>query len=467
MLKKHSEFFKSVLFMLDLTLISCAWLGAYALRFYTNLIPVTKGVPAFQAYLTLLPAILIVWGIVFKAFNLYRPRRISSHLSEVWDITKACSLAALLVVALSFFLKQFEYSRLVFILFWGLSIVLMTLSRWGFRELLQFFRRRELNLRYALIVGAGRLGQELVAKLHHHSELGIKVMGYLTRKREKVGRELNGIKILGTYDELPAILTNRTVDQVFLALPHDSYSDAEKLLHFLQNQTVDVRIVPDLLQFMTIRGQAELFEGLPIVTLQATPLYGWNQILKRTMDIVFSLAILILTSPLLLIVSVLNRLTSSGSVLYRQKRMGYDGRLFEMLKFRTMREDAEKDSGAVWTKEDDPRRTPVGTFIRKTSLDELPQFWNVLRGEMSIVGPRPERPEFVEKFKETIPKYMLRHKIKAGITGLAQIQGWRGNTSIEERIKCDLEYIEKWSLLLDLKIMLITIWKGLINKNAY
>ncbi|MEK6684070.1 MAG: undecaprenyl-phosphate glucose phosphotransferase [Nitrospirota bacterium] len=467
MLKKHGDFFKSLFFIMDLLLISAAWLSAYALRFYTDLIPVTKGVPFFWSYLTLLPGVLIIWGIVFKAFDLYRPRRISTHLSEVWDMTKACSLATLMVVALSFFLRQFEYSRLVLILFWGLSIVFMTLSRWTSREILRFLRKKGYNQRYALIVGAGTLGQELAAKLHRHRELGVRVIGYLTRKREKVGQELREIKVLGSYDELPEILASHPVDQIFLALPHEAYTHAEKIIRYLQDQTVDVRIVPDLLQFMTIGGQAELFEGLPIVTLQATPLYGWNRIIKRAADTFLSVFMLLLISPLMLLIAILIKWVSPGPVLYRQKRMGYDGCVFEMLKFRTMRVNAEEETGAVWARPDDPRRTLLGSFLRRTSLDELPQFWNVLKGEMSIVGPRPERPEFVAKFRETIPKYMLRHKIKAGITGWAQVKGLRGNTSLEERIKYDLEYIERWSLGLDIKIMWLTLWKGLINKNAY
>lgn len=467
MLKKYSEFFKSLLFISDLALISLAWLGAYALRFYSSLIPTTKGVPSLQPYLTLLPAILVVWAIVFKLFNLYRPRRISTHFAEIWDIVKACSLATLVVVALSFFLKQFEYSRLVFILFWGMSILSVTLSRWAFREFLRFFRRRGYNQRYALVIGAGRLGQELVEKLQRHSEIGIKVVGYLTRRPEKVGKSLGDVRVLGTYDELPRLLSTYSIDHVFVALPHNSYGDVEKILQFLQNQPVDVRFVPDLLQFMTVQGQAEMFDRIPIVTLQATPLYGWNRVLKRATDVAFSLFILAVTLPLFMIIPVLIKISSSGSVLYRQKRMGYDGKVFEILKFRTMQEDAERETGVVWATPDDARRTKMGTFLRKTSLDELPQFWNVLKGEMSIVGPRPERPELIEKFRQSIPKYMLRHKIKAGITGLAQINGWRGNTSIEERIKCDLEYIEKWSIWLDLKIMWLTLWKGFINKNAY
>jgi Undecaprenyl-phosphate glucose phosphotransferase len=467
MLRKYGELYKSLFFLLDLILITAAWVLSYFVRFNIGWIPVSKGVPSLEPYLILLPAILIIWGIVFRAFNLYRPRRISTRLSEIWDLVKACSLAALVLVALSFFLRQFEYSRLVFLIFWLLSIVLVTFSHWTSREILRFLRKRGYNQRFALIMGAGELGQALAARLHRHRELGLRVIGYLSRRPERVGGEIRGIRVLGIYDQLPEILASRPVDQVFLALPHDAYGEAEKILQFLQNHTADVRIVPDLLQFMTVGGQAELFEGLPIITLQATPLYGWNRVAKRAMDVLFSFLILLVLSPVILGIAALVKLTSAGPVLYRQKRTGYDGGVFEMLKFRTMRVNAEEQTGAVWAKPDDPRRTPLGGFLRRTSLDELPQFWNVLKGDMSIVGPRPERPEFVAKFRETIPKYMLRHKIKAGITGWAQVNGWRGDTALDQRIRCDLEYIENWSLWLDLKIMWFTVWKGLINRNAY
>lgn len=467
MLKKHSQFFKSLLFLSDLVLIALAWILGYAIRFHTGLVPVTKGVPPFSVYLALLPVILLVWGVAFRAFDLYRPRRIASRIEELWDVTKACSFSAVLVVAVSDFMRSFEYSRTVFILAWLFSVLLLTLSRWSFRELLRFARRRGYNLRYVLIVGAGALGRELSSKLHRHRELGIQVIGFLSRQEMKVGQRVCGISVLGTYDDLPQVMAAHPVDQVFLALPHDSYAASEKLLRFLQDQTVDVRIVPDLLQFMTVQGEAELFDGLPIVTLQATPLYGWNRIVKRMLDVVICVLALGLAAPLMLAMAILIKATSPGPVFYRQRRMGYDGCLFELIKFRTMRADAERETGAVWTEWDDPRRTPLGSLLRGLSLDELPQFWNVLKGEMSIVGPRPERPEFVAQFRQSVPKYMLRHKIKAGITGWAQIRGWRGNSSLTERIKSDLEYIEKWSVWLDLKIMWLTLWRGFINKNAY
>ena len=230
---------------------------------------------------------------------------------------------------------------------------------------------------------------------------------------------------------------------------------------------VDIQVIPDIYEFATIRGGIEEFDGLPIISLQDSPLYGWNMVIKRAADIAFSIIAITLTAPLVVLIAITIKLTSHGPVFYRQERMGLDGKIFQMLKFRSMWVDAEKESGAVWAKEDDPRRTWLGAFLRKTSIDELPQFFNVLKGDMSIVGPRPERPVFIEEFRKNIPKYMLRHKMKAGITGWAQVNGWRGDTDLKKRIEYDLYYIENWSFWFDLKIMWLTIWKGLVNKNAY
>jgi Undecaprenyl-phosphate glucose phosphotransferase len=467
MLKRQTEFYKSILLIIDFVLISFAWVGAYGLRFYTNLIPITKGVPVIGAYLALFPAIIIAWGIAFKWFNLYRPRRMTSRLSEIADVTKGCVVMTVLLVTISFFLRQFEYSRLVFIIFGVHAAFLLSANRFAFRKGLRFLGKRGYDLHNALIIGAGKLGETLAEKLRQHDDLGVHVIGFLTRKSDKVGLELKGIKVLGEFEDLPQVLAQYNVDQVFFALPHDAYTDLARMSAFLQEQTVDVRMVPDIIEFMTIQGQAELFDGVPIVTLQATPLHGWNRLTKRAMDVIFSLLILMVTIPVIGVIMAAIRCTSAGPVFYRQKRIGYDGRVFEMLKLRTMAHRAEKETEVVWTVANDPRRTRLGIFLRATSLDELPQFFNVLKGEMSIVGPRPERPEFVEQFKQKVPKYMLRHKIKAGITGWAQIHGLRGDTSIDERIRYDLKYIENWSPGLDLKIMALTLWRGFINQNAY
>ncbi|MEK7286581.1 MAG: undecaprenyl-phosphate glucose phosphotransferase [Nitrospirota bacterium] len=467
MLKRHSEFYQSILLLIDFVLIAIGWVSAYGLRFYTDLIPITKGVPIFTSYLSLLPAILIAWSIAFKSFHLYRSRLVTSFFSEIVDIFKGCAFMTMILITISFFLKQFEYSRAVFVLFGIHSIFLLTLSRWAFRAVLRLARQKGYDLHQVLIIGAGKLGQEIATRLHHHPELGLSIVGYLTRDAAKVGQEINGIQVLGVYQDLPDIFTKYNIAQVFIAISQESYGTLKEMIAFFQEQMVDVRMAPDIMQFMTVQGQAELFDGIPLITLQATPLYGWGRISKRAMDVFFSSAILLMISPLMMLIGAAIFLTSGSPIFYRQKRIGYDGLIFEMLKFRTMRKDAEVETGVVWTIENDPRRTGFGSFLRATSLDELPQFFNVLKGEMSVVGPRPERPEFVEQFKQRVPQYMLRHKIKAGITGLAQISGWRGNTSIDERIKCDLEYIAHWSTWVDIKIMVKTLWKGFFHKNAY
>ena len=257
------------------------------------------------------------------------------------------------------------------------------------------------------------------------------------------------------------------VDQIFIALPLQANDRLEQILENLGEETVDIKVVPDLLHYMNIQSGVEELDGLPIVNLAESPLYGWNVVVKRTSDIILSIFALLITAPFMLLVALLIKAESRGAVFYRQERVGLDRRVFSMLKFRSMKEEAESSTGPVWAKENDERRTRIGEILRKTSLDELPQLFNVLKGEMSLVGPRPERSVFIEDFKHSIPNYMLRLKMKAGLTGWAQVNGWRGNTSLEKRIECDLFYIKNWSLLFDLKIILMTFWRGFINRHAY
>jgi len=466
MLKRHSEFLKSLLFLFDLAVICACWVAAYYIRFSGVGAPVTKGVPPLAPYLWLLVPIVVVWGFSFQAFNLYRPRRLGSHLAEFLDLAKANTLSVLILVALTFFLRQFEYSRLVLLYFWLLNLLALGFSRMAFREGLRFLRRLGYNKRYALVIGAGKLGQRVVRCLAQHAELGLEVRGYLSRHPEKLGQQFEGVPVRGTYADLQEIVSSG-VDIVFVCLPPDAEVHAEKILNYLATTMVQVKVIPSIYEFITLRGDAEMFEGLPVITLQGSPLHGWNVVVKRGMDLIGAAIALALTSPLFLLIPALVKLTSSGQVFYRQTRMGLDGLAFQMLKFRTMRVDAESETGPVWAQADDTRRTPVGAFLRRTSLDELPQFWNVLKGEMSIVGPRPERPEFIVQFREQFPQYMLRHKMKAGITGWSQVNGWRGNTSLEKRLEYDLYYIEHWSIWFDLKIMLMTLWRGFFHKHAY
>lgn len=464
MLKRHAQFLQSLLFLFDLAAICVCWIASYYLRFLEGLAPIDKGIPPFDLYVGLLLPILVVWGVSFRAFNLYRPRRMGSHLAEFLDIAKANTLSVLVLIALTYFVRQFEYSRLVFLYFWLLNLVALGFSRMAFREGLRFIRKQGYNQRHCLIVGAGKLGQRIARSLALHSEFGIKVRGFLTRHPDKLGRTYEGIEVVGLYEDLPKYEPG--LDIVFVCLPPDAEQSAEKNLGYLSTTTMEVKIVPSIYEFITLRAEAEMFDGLPVITLQGTPLHGWNIVLKRTADIVGATLALLVTGPVLLLVAGLTKATSPGPVFYRQERMGLDGKPFQMLKFRTMRADHPGDI-VLLTPQDDPRVTPLGRLLRRTSIDEVPQFWNVLKGDMSIVGPRPERSWVVEEVRKQIPLYMLKHKMKAGITGWAQINGWRGNTSLEKRIEHDLYYIEHWSIWFDCKIMLLTVWRGFVHRHAY
>ena len=467
MLKKHSKFFETMVLLLDCVTLSCSWILAYYVRFYIPIIPVSKGIPPFYTYITLLLIMLPIWYIVFKAFGLYRPRRISSKIAEVIDVAKGTTIAILILVSLTFFVRQYEFSRLTFLYFWIICMTTLCIERILFRELLRFIRKRGYNLRHAIIVGTGSLGQDVTDRVHGHPELGIKIRGFLSEDNSQIGNELKGFKVLDTFENIRSVVVNQKIDMVLITLPLSAHERLKSILDDIGDEMVSIMLIPDLLEFATLRGGIGEFEGMPIISLRDTPLYGWNIVIKRVTDIVLSLTIILVTSPLMFVISLLIKATSKGPVFYSQERMGLDGKIFNMLKFRTMEIQAEKETGPVWAAKNDSRRTSIGTFLRKTSLDELPQFFNVLKGDMSIVGPRPEREFFIQQFKNKVPKYMLRHKMKAGITGWAQISGWRGNTSLEKRIECDLYYIENWSLRLDLAIMWLTIWRGLVNKHAY
>ena len=463
MLKAHSRLFEHLTLAADLLLIAACWVVAYTVRFHVLPAP-AKGTPPFAEYALQLVPILVVWGFAFRAFDLYRPNRLGSHVSEWLDVAKASTLGVLVLVAImTFVFREYSYSRLVIILFWAESIVAVSFSRAVFRELLRFARRHGFNQRYAIIVGGGEPAAEVLRVLRRRPDVGIRVLGMLSDKREVS----DNVRWLGGIEDVRAVLDRQQVDIVFIALPHADYSRITAVLHGIGDDPVAIHLVPDVFGLASLRGGVEEFETVPFIHLRESPLYGWNRVLKRAFDLVGGAAALILAAPVMLAIVVALKLMSPGPVLYRQERMGVDGRRFRMLKFRTMRVDAEAQTGPVWATPDDPRRTWLGGFLRRWSLDELPQLLNVLRGEMSLVGPRPERPSFVEEFRRRVPGYMLRHKVKAGITGWAQINGWRGNTSIERRIECDLYYIERWSLAFDLLILVQTLWYGIRNRNAY
>jgi len=461
-LKAHSRVVENLALGGDLCLIAICWVLAYWIRFH--LMHVTD-VPPFRDYALQLIPILVVWGIAFRTFDLYRPNRLGSRVSEWFDVAKASTLGALILVSImTFAFRGYEYSRLVILIFLAQSIVAVSLARAALREALRFARRHGYNLRYAIVVGGGEPAAEVLRILNRRRDVGIFVLGLLSDKKEVP----ENVRWLGGIEDVRTVLDRQQVDIVFIALPHADASRLTAVLSGIGDDPIAIHLVPDVFSLVPARGGIEEFEMVPFIHLRESRLYGLNRVLKRAFDLVFGGLGLAVAAPIMLAIAVGLKLTMPGPVLYHQERMGVDGRRFRMLKFRTMRVDAEAETGPVWARPDDPRRTALGVFLRRTSLDELPQLFNVLRGEMSLVGPRPERPSFVEEFRRRVPGYMLRHKVKAGITGWAQINGWRGNTSIEKRIECDLYYIERWSLGFDLKILLQTLWYGFrINRNAH
>ncbi|MFQ5457058.1 MAG: undecaprenyl-phosphate glucose phosphotransferase [Myxococcota bacterium] len=474
MLKKYSQIFLSILFLSDMAMVAGAWLLAYEVRFnagwFRAIFPVYEQTPRFNAYLAILPVILIVWAVLMRREGLYRPQRVKSPFEELVRVARVSTIGVFLVAALTFFYRPFEiftFSRVAMGLLLVFSCVFLTTFRVAVRQVFRELRRRGYNLRHILLVGAGDLAREVMRRVKAHPEIGMNVVGLLARDMSKVGKTIDGVPVLGVYEDIQKVLASRGIDQVVLALPADAHDRMDSVLKFMGEELVDVRVVPDLYHHMKLRAGVEDFDGLPMVRLQDSPMGGLNNVVKRVFDMGVSAAMLAAAAPFMLAIAGLIKLFSPGPVFYRQNRMGFDGRCFDMIKFRTMRVNAEAGTGAVWAKEDDPRRTPLGRILRKLSLDELPQLINVLRGDMSMVGPRPERPELIAQFKKQIPKYMLRHKVKAGLTGLAQVRGFRGNTSLEKRIDSDLYYIEHWSLGLDVEILLRTIPAVLLGRGAH
>ena len=465
MLKRHSQFFKGLMLLNDLLLVSLAWWSAYLIRFHSFLF-VPREDYVFRHYIVAWLIILGVWTAVFEGLHLYRPRRISTRTREITDLVKGSSLALVFFLAVLFLIREIVLSRAVVVIFWLSSMALLSLSHVTVREGLRFLRRRGYNLRHGLIIGAPAQVKQLLDKLVWYRHLGLRIAGIFATEDWNTIPEPDGVRILRAGDELQRLLQDGAVDQVFITLPLEQSSKLVEIEQWLGDEPVTVYYVPDLGELAKLRGSVEEFEGLQLIGLQSSPLDGWNSLLKRTIDLSLGGLALFIFAPLMALIALGIKLSSAGPVLYQQERMGLDGERFEMLKFRTMTPDAERLTGPIWAAENDPRVTALGRWLRRTSLDELPQLINVLRGEMSLVGPRPERPPLIDEFRKRMPKYMLRHKVKAGMTGWAQVNGWRGNTDLATRVAHDLDYIENWSLWRDLRILSATLFRGFLHKNA-
>ncbi len=465
MLHRYGEVFRTLAMVADLAIVGVAWLAAYWIRF--DAFPAPLGIPEFRAYVEALVAILPLWHVLFRARGLYEPHRTASIPGEAIDLVRAATMGVVILVAVTFFARSYFYSRGVIALFYLLSTGGLLAFRVALRVGLRALRRRGFNLRYVVVVGDGELAEHVIDRVHAMPEAGLRVREVVGGDSAHRPQAIRGVPVRAGYGQIKEVLSRDRVDQVILALPRDEAHHLEKVLAALEDEVVSVKLVPDLMHVMALRSSVEDLDGLPVIGLRDTPLVGWAAVSKRAFDVAVSATALTALAPAFAAIAAAVRLTSRGPVFYTQERMGLDGRVFAMRKFRTMVRDAERESGPVWATSDDPRRTRLGAWLRRTSLDELPQLWNVLRGDMSLVGPRPERPVFIERFRSEIPGYMLRHQVKAGLTGWAQVHGWRGNTSLHERVEHDLYYIQNWSFGLDVRILLMMLWRLARQRNAY
>jgi Undecaprenyl-phosphate glucose phosphotransferase len=471
MVKRHNRLLVAFHLVTDALLGMVAFILAYYTRFETGFIPAPKGQPPLTQYLDILPYIAVVVPFAFHLQGLYRLRRGRSRIDDFFNVLVGSIIAVVFGVVVTLYvgayyvpdalrtLGAYEVSRAVWAIFLVYNIALGYLSRKLVREALERRWVAGVGLRRILIAGSGELGRMVADKVLEHRELGYQIIGFVDDRAGGDHLGYRGLPLLGRLSEAADIVRSERVDHLYVALPLEEHMKLLDLIESTSREGVDIKVVPDVLQFIALRARLEDLDGVPVINLNDVPLQGINAFVKRALDIAISAAALTIMAVPSLIIAWLIKRGSPGPVFYHQERMGLDGKQFVVFKFRTMPLDAE-DEGPVWADQDDPRATPIGHWLRKRDLDEWPQFWNVLKGDMSIVGPRPERPYFVEQFKHRIPQYMLRHKVKAGITGWAQVNGWRGNTSLEKRIEYDLYYIENWSVSLDLKIMWLTLIRG-------
>jgi Undecaprenyl-phosphate glucose phosphotransferase len=473
MLKFQTRVMVAVFVLTDVLSTTLAWVAAYFLRFHVDLVtaylPVTKGVPSFGQYALLLPLLALLWPALLYFHGMYQLKRGRSRIDEFFGILFSVAIACAVMLGVVLYVGVYykpdvepaiEYSRIVFGFFFVLDVLALNVGRFALRRYLERMWAAGYNVKRVLVAGAGELGRSVADTIAAHRELGYRVVGF-------VDDAAAGPDVLGTLGATMEVVNRHQVDQLYIALPLEQHAQLLHLIKCVSNECLDIKVVPDLVQYATVKAALEDIDGIPILSLNEVPLRGWNSMVKRVMDALVGGTVLLLGSWIFLAIAVAIKLRGGpGPIFYRQERISVDGKAFQMWKFRSMRVDAETESGPVWAKAEDPRRTAIGVWLRRYNLDELPQFLNVVLGDMSLVGPRPERPPFVQQFKQRIPQYMLRHRVKSGITGWAQVNGWRGNTSIEKRIEYDLYYIENWSLLLDVKILILTLFRG-FGQNAY
>lgn len=465
MVRRVSQSLVAWFLLWDLLLTAGAWFGAYSVRFHSGLFTAKRGVPDPVLYLRALPLVLLVGMIAFRLAGMYEVHRLRRFREELAAVAKGVALMTLLVMATSFARQAQHESRGAMVMFAAIALVGITAARRLSWSAMRKLRARGVNQSHALIVGTGRLARRTVRTLRAVNWSGIQPVGYVEDEANR--GPAADLPVLGTIADLPALVERHHIEHVYVALPLNRYADARRVFAALSQSLVDVQLIADLPAISGMNFTTTQIHGMTVIGLRENPHHGLNVVVKRVMDVILASVAIVLLAPLMAAVALLVKLTSPGPVLYRQERCGLNGRSFMMLKFRSMKVDAEANGTPVMATANDDRRTPIGKFLRATNLDELPQFFNVLWGDMSLVGPRPERPKFVSQFAKTIPNYNARHAVKAGITGWAQVNGWRGNSSLRKRVLFDLYYISHWNPLFDLRIMFLTVWRMLFSKQKH
>jgi Undecaprenyl-phosphate glucose phosphotransferase len=397
---------------------------------------------------------------------MYTPKRATRRKYEIISILQTNTIGLILFIVVLFIFKQLDFSRQMIFIFYALNIIILTLARSLIRNTLQFFRRRRYNLKYILMVGYSRAAEEYITRINQNPQWGYVVRAILDDRVPR-GTMYKGVKVVGRIENLLYVLPENKLDEIAITLSLSDYDQLEKIIDLCEKSGVHTKFIPDYNALVPSRPYTEDLMGLPVINIRYVPLTNTiNWVVKRVVDIIGAIVGIIIFSPFMLLAAIGIRLTGRGPIVFKQERVGWQNKPFYIYKFRTM-EMQKSNSANSWTVKDDPRVTKIGKLLRRTSIDEVPQFFNILVGEMSLVGPRPEQSMFVEQFKEEIPRYMIKHQVRPGLTGLAQINGFRGDTSIRKRIEYDIFYIENWSLSFDIKIILMTIFKGFVSKNAY
>lgn len=486
MIKENQKFLNRLLVYFDIISMLLAFVLSWYIRFESGLMK-SKDFMSFNDYLIPVIFAIPVYLIIYSFFRLYTPYRTKNIFEEFLNVFRANVLGILILILFLYLIKKIDYSRYFLFIFALCNIIITTVERSTLRSVLKRMRKNGHNIKHILIVGYSNLTEEFLKRIKKNRQWGYHVIGILDDNKklnvnkykgctnfteyektteEEVAAAVQNAGVIGNIDSLEYYLENFSIDEVFITLNIKEYDKLGRIINMCEKSGVRTEIIPDYYKYIPAKPYVEEVDGLPIINIRYIPLDNLgNNLLKRFFDIVCSFLLIALLSPLMIVTAVIIKITSPGSVFFKQERVGLNKKDFNMYKFRSMRMQNAEDEKKQWTTADDPRKTKFGTFMRKTNIDELPQLFNVLKGDMSLVGPRPERPYFVDKFREEIPKYMIKHQVRPGMTGWAQVNGWRGDTSIEKRVECDIYYIENWSFWFDIKILWFTIFKP--SKNAY